>query len=274
VRNSYTSEQLEFLKEGYKQMAIRDLTPAFNARFGLTRTPGQIKAALGRHKFVCGRGYGEHLMPEYIAYTVEQAQFLREGYTTMTLTQLVAAYNERFGAALTEDKAKSFMGNHKVHSGRTGRFEKGITPWNTGTKGVCKGSCTSFKKGNIPPNRKPVGSERIGKDGYIEIKVQERDPYTGFPTRYKFKHIVVYEQEHGPVPKGMVVIFKDGDNRNFYPGNLMLLSRTELLRLNGAGYKAAPDEVKPSLVALAKLEAKARIRTYPLNCGRRKKRGQ
>ncbi len=30
-----------------------------------------------------------------------------------------------------------------------------------------------FAKGNVPPNHRPVGSERISKDGYIEVKVAE-----------------------------------------------------------------------------------------------------
>jgi hypothetical protein len=120
---------------------------------------------------------------------------------------------------------------------------------------------TSFKKGSVPPNRKELGTERYDPKYGIYIKVAEKDPYTGFPTRYKPKHVVVWERNFGPVPKGMVIAFKDSDNTNCNPENLMLLTRTELLRLNGAGYKNAPQEVKPSLVALARIEAKARIRT-------------
>src|SRR5574343_1302013 len=192
MRDSYTPEQLAFLEEGYKKMTIRDLAASFNARFGLTKTEGAIKAALDRHKITCGRGYGAHLVPPYRNYTEEQARFLREGYTEMTIRTLTAAYNAHFHTCLTEDKAKAFMGNHGVKSGRTGRFEKGITPWNTGTMGICKGSSTSFKKGNIPANRKPLGSERYDPRYGAYIKVAETDPHTGFPTRYRLKSRVVW----------------------------------------------------------------------------------
>ena len=44
-----------------------------------------------------------------------------------------------------------------------------------------------FAKGNVPPNHRPVGSERISKDGYIEVKVAE-------PNKWRLKQRVVYEE--------------------------------------------------------------------------------
>lgn len=60
----------------------------------------------------------------------------------------------------------------------------------------------------------------------------------------------------GPVPKGMVVVLRDGDKLNIEPENLMLISRAELLRLNQCGYKDTPAELKPSVLAMARLEVK------------------
>lgn len=86
------------------------------------------------------------------------------------------------------------------------------------------------------------------------------NPYTGYPARYKHKHVWIWEQANGPRPKGHVIIFRDGNNRNFNLDNLALLSRRELLVLNQRGYKSAPDELKSTIMALAKMEAKAGIR--------------
>ena len=55
----------------------------------------------------------------------------------------------------------------------------------------------------------------------------------------------------------MVVAFKDGDRTNCEPENLMLISRAELLVLNQHGYGEMPAELKPSVLALARLEVKA-----------------
>lgn len=138
-----------------------------------------------------------------------------------------------------------------------GRFYKGHKTWNAGSKGLglTGPNRGSFKNGQVPPNRKPLWAERIDtKDGYIVMKVPETDPHTGFKTRYKHKHVWVYEQAHGPVPEGHVVIFKDQNKRNFDPENLEAIKRADLVRLNQAGYKNEPDELKPSILALCRLK--------------------
>ena len=149
------------------------------------------------------------------------------------------------------------MHSRGITSGRTGRFPAGHRPWNAGTKGLTGANRTSFKKGQAPPNRRPLGAERIdSKGGFILMKIAEPDPYTGFPTRYKHKHVHIWEQAHGPVPEGMVVALIDGDKTKCELENLMLISRAELLNLNRHGYKDTPAELKPSVLALSKLQVR------------------
>ena len=52
------------------------------------------------------------------------------------------------------------------------RFKKGQVPWNKGIKNSTGHSESRWKKGNIPHTARPVGYERINKDGHIEIKVE------------------------------------------------------------------------------------------------------
>jgi len=54
----------------------------------------------------------------------------------------------------------------------------------------------------------------------------------------------------------MVVAFINGDKTRCELENLMLISRAELLILNQYGYKDVPDELKPSVLALSKLQVK------------------
>lgn len=199
-----------------------------------------------------------------LRYTTKQLQFLRKKYSMISQRDLTAAFNAEFGTAKNVAQIKSVLRNHHIRSGRTGRFEKGHKTWNKETKGLTGANSTSFKKGNKPANRKPLGAERIdSKDGYILMKIKERDPYFGFPTRYKHKHVHVWEKKHGPVSAGHIIAFKDSNRMNCRLKNLMLLSRAELLVLNQHKYREMPDELKPSVLALAKLEAKAGIRTCP-----------
>ena len=241
-------------------MNARDLAKAFNEHFGVKKTTGQIKAALQNHKIRCGRAHKDRFIDRLRLFIGEQVEFLRENYTGRSVAELRTAFNAEYGTDMTWQQIKTAVHNRGITSGRTGHFPKGHKSWNHGTKGqgLTGANKMSFKAGHVPANRKPLGSERIcSKDGYVYIKVAEPDPHTGFPTRYKQKHVHIYEQANGPVPNGYVVIFKDGNKRNCDdPDNLVLVSRAELLRLNQYGYKDASDALKPSIMALSKLEVK------------------
>ena len=121
------------------------------------------------------------------------------------------------------------MYRNNISSGKTGRFEKGHIPNSKGQKmskeqyEKCKP--TMFKKGHIPKNHREIGSERITKDGYIEIKIKE-------PNLWVLKHRLIYEEHYGKIPAGYSVIFGDGDKLNCNIDNLILVSRSELLLMN------------------------------------------
>ena len=196
-------------------------------------------------------------------YSPEQLDWLRSSYPSMSQNELVVAFNKYFKTDRPATSILACLKNHNITSGRTGCFKKGQKAWNEGLKGFMGANATSFKKGRQPHNTRELWSERVSKDGYIEISVPERNPHTGFKTRFKPKHVWIWEQENGPKPKSTAIIFKDGDYRNFEIDNLILVTRSELLSLNLNGYKQALEEVKPSILALSKIEAKAGFRTRP-----------
>lgn len=253
----YTDEHLEFLRDGYLTMNTRSLARAFNDRFGMEKTEEAIGSALRKNAIRCGRAHKDRLINRERLFTAGQAQFIRGQYKGRSMAEMTALFNRRFGTGMTVKQIRTFVHNRGIKSGRTGHFPRGHRPWNAGTKGLTGPNKTSFKKGNAPPNRKPIGAERIGsKEGFILMKVPEPDPYTGFPTRYKHKHVYLWEQAHGPVPEGMVVAFVDGDKTRCDLDNLMLISRAELLNLNRHGYGDTPDSLKPSVLALSTLEVR------------------
>ena len=118
--------------------------------------------------------------------------------------------------------------------GEPGRFKKGETPWNKGLKhepGWSPGRMreTQFKKGQMPWTWVPVGSTRFSKEGYLEVKVRERNLRHG---NWKGKHILIWEKAHGPVPRGHKVVFRDGDRSHIRLRNLELISDAEMMRRN------------------------------------------
>ena len=84
--------------------------------------------------------------------------------------------------------------------------------------------------------------------------VSAANPHTGFERRYVFKHRWLWEKKHGPLPKGFVLKCK-GDKSNSDPSNWELVSRAVLARLNQSRdrYDIAPAELKPTIMAIAKL---------------------
>jgi hypothetical protein len=243
-------------------MNVRNLTVAFNARFGTVKTERAISSALKNRGITCGRKGRDRLRERRLRiYTEAQIDFLRRNYQGRSLAQITDLFNLVFRDRKTVAQIKAAISNRGFTSGRTGRFEKGHKPWNHGTKGqgLTGRNKTSFTKGNRPPNRRRLGARRIdSKDGYSLVKVRETNPYTGTPTRFKPEHVHVWEKAHGPVPEGHVVMFRNGNNSPpIRLANLALVSRAEQLELNRRGYKDAPAELKPSIMATARLKVKA-----------------
>lgn len=268
----YSAEQLGFIRKKYATMPLSEVTRLFNKRFGLNMTHKAVLSACKNHGITCGRKGKERINPYRGFFTKGKIDFLISKYKEYSLTELTDIFNAEFHSDKTKGQIRSAIHSRGIVCGRTGHFGKGHVTWNKGVKGFMGPNVTSFKKGNTPAHRRPLGSERIdSKDGFILVKIAEPNPHVpGSKTRFKHKHVHVWEQLHGPVPKNHVVAFKDSNKLNCDPGNLMLLRRSELLSLNQHGYKDAPDEIKPSVLLLAKLEAKAGFRLRPGRVGRRK----
>ena len=260
----YTKTQLRFLEREYKRMRIAQLTVAFNKRFHMEKSRTAIKSALTNNGFTCGREGLAKGEVKFI-FNARQIAFIQHEYLTMAVVELTAALNKKFRAAFRVQQVKSFVHNHKINCGRTGRFEKGNVPFTAGTKGFVKPNSGNFKKGSEPANINPMYSERIcARDGCMLIKVPEANPYTGAKSRYKHKHVWLWEQEHGPAPDGHVITFIDADKLNVVIENLMLVTRGELLYLNRHGYNETPPDHRPTVLAMARLEC----RRFTLEKGR------
>lgn len=256
MRFIYTSTQLNYLRRHYPSLTIAELTIAFNKRFSLSKTEKQIIACTKNHKIRNGRkanpkNHGPKLLD------ARQIKYLEKHYPKYTRTEITNALNIKFGTSFTVQQIISFCKNHKIKSGRTGFFTKGHTPTNKGTKGLMPNSSTSFKKGSIPPNRKPLGHERIcTKDGYIWIKVAGTNPYTGHQGRYVQKHRLIWQQKHGEIPRNKVLNFIDGNKLNCTLENLELITRAELAQFNKHRLNSLPDEIRPVMRTTLKVIAK------------------
>lgn len=139
------------------------------------------------------------------------------------------------------------------------RFGKGHAPWNKGLKGATgkhpNSVRTRFRKGErrgvANTNYKPIGTERISADGYLERKVTD-DPSIAPARRWVGVHRLVWEAAHGSIPRGHAVTFRPGrrttDVTLITQDALELVSRAELARRNH------PRSRSPELAKLVQLK--------------------
>lgn len=123
-------------------------------------------------------------------------------------------------------------GRNNVRKGMGTRFEKGHKPWNKGARFVAGGRSveTRFRKGNKPQTWVPVGTERVTRDGIRERKVTDKGGYNN--KDWRPVHVLLWEEHHGPVPKGHLVVFKDRNRENIAIDNLECITRAENMRRN------------------------------------------
>lgn len=182
-------------------------------------------------------------------YTAEERQFMTEYVPGHSYREIQKAFTEKFGWEISLGQVNSYIGNHHLNTGRTGRFQKGQEPPNKGKKGVCAAGCEKswFKKGHIPANYRPIGSERVNKDGYVEVKVAD-------PNKWRMKHRVVWESVNGKIPKGYIIIFRDNNKTNTNIDNLLLIKRGTHAVLNHTGLCEYSGEFKETAVRIAELK--------------------
>jgi hypothetical protein len=168
--------------------------------------------------------------------------------------------NNHFGTNFEESAIKSLVYRLELGNGLNGvglsdkgiahRFQKGHVPANKGKKGTGGWEPTQFKKGQVPVNYRPVGSERVNVDGYIEVKVAD-------PNKWRSKHVVIWEEQNGPVPKGHVLIFGNGNKLDLSLDNLLLVSRAQLAVLNK--HKLIQNDAELTRTAIAIADVKIKI---------------
>jgi len=140
------------------------------------------------------------------------------------------------------------------------RFQKGHVPANKGHKmspeQYDKVKHTFFKKGHVSKNKVPVGTVRTRHNYkrntyYLWIKIAE-------PGEWEMLHRHNWKKKNVPIPKGLNLVFKDGDQNNCEPENLELITRKEIMQRNTI--HNYPEELKETIQALGRYKRK--IKTH------------
>lgn len=158
-------------------------------------------------------------------FKTEELDFLKSFNGTKNKNELLELFNNNF-EKITSTQLETLLHRYKIPFKKlpSYTFKKGHTPWNKGKKTGIRPP-NLFKKGNVTWNTRELYSERIDRDGYTYIKLINKK-------KWKLKHRWIWEQKYGEIPADHVVIFADGNKKNFNIENLILVSRKELAVLN------------------------------------------
>jgi hypothetical protein len=164
---------------------------------------------------------------------VENRAFLFKLKKTKDFMSQVAKSNPRF-----------------MEGGKKSRFQKGHKTWTKGVKGeefkkrigeksFQSMAKTQFKPGTQPPNFEPIGTIKIRKDKRgVPYKFIKSDK----PGNWPHLHREVWEQTNGPIPKGSIIAFIDGNTLNCELSNLVCLTKAENMLRNSKNN--FPEEIK------------------------------
>ena len=145
-----------------------------------------------------------------------------------------SVYNRAFAMGVKKDPVylRSTQYPPGYLGGKATQFQKGQTPPNKGQKMskdvYQKVEKTMFKKGNKPMNTQPIGTIHQRKDTggkmYLYIKLAD--------SKWQLLNRYTWEQHNGPIPKGMVVVYKDGNYLNNDINNLLMITLKENMARN------------------------------------------
>lgn len=185
-----------------------------NAHFGTSYTYRQVIAAKKRLDLTSNG---------HRPFTKAQEAWIAERRKGVPYRDMTRRVNEQFGLSVTMQQVKALYNRRKWKNGNGGQFKKGRKPWNSGLKGlhIAGAEVGRFQPGHCPKNARPVGSERVLREGYTEVKVAE-------PNVWALKHRHLYEQAYGPIDPSHVVIFLDGNRQNTALENLKSVPRAIL----------------------------------------------
>lgn len=271
ARRTYTPEQEAWITERYPSMPNAELAAAFQERFGVATDAGKMKSFGGNHRLRKAPGVRERAVAQsrgHDRFTAEWRAWFRSFAPRHTWRETAMRSEALFGVAMTKQTVNNWKRRLGVRSEvpNAGCFAKGHEPSNKGRtweeQGISDESrkrmlATCFKPGNVPHNAdgRPIGYERVSKDGYVEVKVAERPSRPDCNDNFRMKHHLVWEEAHGtPVPPHTMIVFADGDKRNLVPENLVAVPRAIWVTIVRCGIPYHDAESLEAAMALARLK--------------------
>lgn len=244
---SYPRAIHDFVLENMNTLDDYELADKCNELFHTEFDKGKMMQFRKNHKYRRAKSSKVRVKRKSI-YPDGMYEFVRDNSQGVSVRDMTRRVNEKFGTDYTEMQIGNYRKRHKIRCGIDTRFKKGQISANTGRRmedfmspeAMERARSTQFKKGSKPHNQLPLGTIIENTEGYYMKKVS----MTGTQhDRWKFLHKLVWEEHNGPIPKGMIISFKDRNKKNCDISNLMMITFRENQNLNSYKYRSENPEL-------------------------------
>jgi len=186
---AYTQVELDFIK-AHADLRPRALTELFNATFDRYAEPKWLSSTLRK------MGIEPNIRIAH-KYTNEERQWLAENVPSMSEAEITSAFNEKFGTNLGRDTLRGYVK----------RF--------IGTKRTDETVSRSHSESQIKYRAGDLSIQIRGRRPIKVIRIEDNGRLKWIPYgRY------LWEQEHGKLPDGWVVIYLNNDGTDCRPENI------------------------------------------------------
>lgn len=262
----WPEEVIDWMRENIPGRTTKEVVElanqqGFDRKYNMVFTDVTVKSAKNRYKINSGTPVGLPKGTPSKRFPREIKEYIESNYQGVGPKEMAERLNNRYQASYTRQQLKAYYANHNLRSGVDTRWKEGNIPYNKGKKmppeqyEKCK--ATMFKKGRIPANQMKIGDRTHTTDGYLLEKVSDAGSQR---ERFAFVHRMVWEQHYGPIPKGKMITFLDGDKDNCEIDNLVMIDEDINLILNHKRLRFDDPELTKTGVAIARMRAAAKRR--------------
>ena len=164
----------------------------------------------------------------------EERDFLKTIIPGRSHAEIIKMFSEKFNKPLNRNTLMKFIYENQIYTERTNQFQKG----------------------HLNSNYKEIGSTRINKHGCFEVKVAAGT----HGWKWELLHKIIWEAENGPIPEGHILTFADGNKQNINIENLLLVTKTEIAKMNAHSLRSNDADLTKAGLLVAKLLLKIKER--------------
>lgn len=253
---SLSASDMEFIRQNHNRMCGADMATILGHSKGVVNR-FQKANGLTTPKSVSIASLAEKKRLKTTA-TPQEDEFIKANYLTMPVKQMCKALGRSDVFFRTRFQKLGLIIPSEVIEQRkfNSQLKKGNVPLNKGKKMDPKVyeriKHTFFQPGHSPKNTLFDGAIVIrhnhkerGAPPYKLIKLSKN--------KWEFLHRYNWVQAHGPIPNGMIIVFKNGDTMNCELANLECITFEENMIRNSYHFKDYDKEIKGAAYSITLL---------------------